>query len=589
MFTRLLKTILIMAAMPVLLIACGGELGDMELPSTGTYRVNAHIGKISLDECSIITEKDTIRPFFVNFVENDPDIMGLTVFLQGPNGEIPGGKVQYTIQNADTDAAAGNKNGSGNGGKAGDEKNEPDKSDSGPVNQDSPDKTDSESADTSADRAPPPSAATVTGSPAVADTVIHVSRLDRELPLFPLPKNLSTGRYTLVFQVLGKRNVLDRIERSVYYIGDAEFTLNDIQSYPPGISTWAHLVPPGLTLMLETQVIAGEGLDPYIIWYNGKKRIHEGSIAEGAGRFLWKAPDQTGFHILRAEAFPFKPASDMKGTIKELSLPVSAKNEHTRAFAKQADEFTNWYQFAGDLRDTKAASDTNNAIPGQYHSTRWIPAGGIYGLSIGPGDTFQLPLAFTYSENEQAEGQFLLRFKPVSEGTVFNAVFTGENGSPVTLDLALFTRKNGLSLGLNIGEKSISIPLPSKSLENEAFITAQIDFSIETNLFTAALSLEKSDAVPAPITIPLSAALDGKGTFRLGGGSAKDETKAPGAQKTSNSGNLPKVNDESAITAILDEFAVSYRATPLLDEVAVEDTPAAPENLPPPPPLGLQT
>jgi hypothetical protein len=306
--------------------------------------------------------------------------------------------------------------------------------------------------------------------------------------------------------------------------------------------------------MLEAQVNAGEGLEPYIVWYNGKKRIYEGSIAEGAGRFLWKAPDKNGFHTLRAEAFPFKPAPDLKGTIRELSLPVSARNKHTGAFAKKTDQFANWYQFTGDLRDTKAAGETNNAVPGQKkRPIRWLPVGGIYGLAVGPGSSYQLPLAL--SENR---GQFLLRFKPVAEGTVFSSLFTMETASPAALELDLSAGENGLILGLKLGEEVISIPLSPEVLEKEDFITVGIDFTIDADRFTAALSLENSDsAAPASVSIPLSSGLSGKGTFLLGGSGVS-------------------VNDESAVTAILDEFAAMFLAAPPVKDETPEELAAEP-------------
>ncbi|GHU72008.1 hypothetical protein FACS189450_08990 [Spirochaetia bacterium] len=613
MFTRLLKTILIMAGMPILLIACG-EL-DSVLPSSGTYRVSALVGKYSLDEYSIITKKDMIRPFFINSVLNDPDITGLAVFFQSPNGEIAGGKVLYTLKTDNTGARPGNDAESGNNPyDAEDGKDAPDKFEIEPEEQDPPQEfapeseeqdppqefeaeeqdypqefapeseeqgssqefeaeeqdypqeftpgsedqgSPQESDDTAAEQdyprsfTPAPDNEPVVSDPsAVTDTVIYVSRLDRDLPYFPPPKNLSIGRYTLVFQVLGKKEVLDQVERSVYYIGDVEFTPGDIQSYPPGIFTVSPLMPPGLTIMLETQVRTGKGLDPYIVWYNGKKRIYEGSIAEGAGHFLWKTPDKTGFHTLRAEVFPFKPALNLKGTIRELSLPVSVKHEYTGAFAKKADQFTNWYQFVGDLRDTKAPADMSRALTGaKNHSPRWLPAEGIYGLAIGPGNTYQVPFTpLVYSEDEQAEGKLLLRFSPVSAGIIFSALFERKDDSPVTLEMGLFTGKEGMILGLNVGENSIAIPLESP--ENKAFITAGIGFSLSADYFTAALSLENSgNDIPEPVIIPLSSPLSGKGTFRLGS-----------VQGSANSG--------TAAAVILDEFAAMYQVTPFVKEEA---------------------
>ncbi|GHV55655.1 hypothetical protein AGMMS49579_19080 [Spirochaetia bacterium] len=541
MFTRLHKFMLIMAGASLLLSACG-EL-DAEFPASGVYGVNILIGKSSPNEGSIITEKDTIRPLFTSSVANDPDITGLMVFLQNENGEIVGRKVQYTLNAADTGAVP----------VTGDDDSETGAAE-GKNTKTLPEKKDI----------------------AATDTLIYVSRLDKELPLFPLPENLSIGQYTLVFQVLGERQVLDQISRPVYYIGGAEFTLEDIQSYAPGISVSSHPVPPGLTIMLETQVTADKRLDPYIIWYNGKKRIHEGRIADGAGRFLWKTPDQPGFQTLRAEAFPFKPAPDQTGKIKELSLPVSVKGEHTGVFAKEAEQFTNWYQFAGDLRDSKAPAETTRAlVTRKNHSNRWLPTEGIYGLAISTGDTYQVPLAsFIRSGDEQGEGRFLLRFKPVSGGTVFNALFNGVGSSQAILDMNLSFGDKGLILDLKTGTKSVEIPIPLKSFANEAFIMVGIDFSIEADRFTAAVSLGESNAItPKSVSIILSNPLSGEGTFRLGGPRrAAEGESALGANETANSENSATVNGEPAVTAIFYEFAAkTHEVSPLVPENAAAE------------------
>jgi hypothetical protein len=565
MCVRLLKNLLIMVGVSFLFITCSGEL-DTVFPSAGTYQVNAFVGKSSLDESSVITAKDTIRPFFSNSVTNDPDITGLMVFLQGPDGKIVGGKVQYTLKPADSAINTNNINNTKteSGVKTVDETNFKDtlKEDSSEMPEEGkiPGR---ELADTgSLQEVPKRQDSSLTpAESSILDSLIHVTRLDRDLPYFPLPKNLEVGLYTMAFQVLGDKGILYRIDRPVYYIGSNEFNLDDIRSYLPGISAGGHLVPPGLTIMLETQVSAGEKLDPYIIWYNGKKRIYEGSIAEGAGRFLWKAPEQTGFHTLRAEAFPFKPVPDLNGKTKELSLPVSAKQENTGAFSKKADQFICWYQFSGDLRDSKAPAETNRAVLGN-RPVRWLPMGTIYGLAIGPGEVYQLPLApFTHFDSEeQGVGQFLLRFKPVSEGTIFTALFKGDSA---ILDMTLSVGKQGLILSLNAEENSAEIPMFIDSLETETFITTVIDFRIEANCFTASLSLENSGRIiPKSESLLLSATLSGAGTFQLGDSRTPRERDI---RSTENSDyeNFPDKNDETATIVIFDEFAALYRVAPL--------------------------
>ncbi|MDR2103026.1 MAG: hypothetical protein LBP42_02865, partial [Treponema sp.] len=81
-----------------MITACG-ELTTV-LPSGGRtyYRVNAMVNRIPLDEYSIIKQGDEIRPYFINSVANDPDILGLTVFIQTPSGVTVSPKVQYTLK-----------------------------------------------------------------------------------------------------------------------------------------------------------------------------------------------------------------------------------------------------------------------------------------------------------------------------------------------------------------------------------------------------------------------------------------------------------------------------------------------------------
>ncbi|GHV48490.1 hypothetical protein AGMMS49546_39090 [Spirochaetia bacterium] len=539
MCKHLLKAILITALAPLLMIACG-EL-ETVLPSTGTYQVNALVGKSSLDVCSIINEKDTIRPFFSNSVANDPDLTGLTVFLQSSGGKIAGGKVQYTLSQTNSANNAGTQAGA----KANNETNTVNTAKEEQKEADSGDDPEKETA-AGASPQKAPAALPIGGSP---DTLIPVARLDRDLPDFPLPKNLETGLYTMVFQVLGGKGILYRVDRPVYYIGGAEFKLDDIQSYLPA-SVGSHLVLPGQIIMLEAQITADEQLDPYIIWYNGKKRINEGSIAGGAGRFLWKAPDQTGFHTLRAEAFPFKPASNLKGTIRELSLPVSAKKEKADPLAKKAEQFAYWYQFSGDLRDSKTPAETARTITLRgNHPIRWLPAGSVYGLAVGPGDAYQIPLApFNRLENDRTGGQLLLRFKPVSEGTVFTALFGRGN----SLDMNLSIGDKKLILSLDADGQNVEIPLSLESMDNDTPVTVTIDFCFEANRFIAGLNLEKFGATISEVmSIPLSAALSGEGTFRLGGVRSVFGTS--------------EKNEESPVTAIFDEFAASYQVTPLLN------------------------
>ncbi|WP_010263754.1 hypothetical protein [Treponema primitia] len=66
--------------------------------SQGTYRVNALVDSdYTLDEYSVVNQNSKIRPFFVNSVVNDPDVRGLTVFVQDLSGTTISRKVRYVL------------------------------------------------------------------------------------------------------------------------------------------------------------------------------------------------------------------------------------------------------------------------------------------------------------------------------------------------------------------------------------------------------------------------------------------------------------------------------------------------------------
>ncbi|MDR2110319.1 MAG: hypothetical protein LBP32_03335, partial [Spirochaetaceae bacterium] len=465
MFIKKLRLTTDVVFLSIVLINCG-EL-DTVLPSSGTYRVNAHINNNTLDECSVIGRDDTIRPYFANSVSNDPDLTGLSVFFQTPQGETVGEKIRYVLS---TNSAYQEKSPSG-------EK---------------------------------------------AELLIPVEYLDRELPPLPLPQDLKIGRYILVFQVLGQGEILYRTDRAVYFLGDANLNLEDIQSYLPDDAV--SLVPPGGTVMLEALVSSDERLSPYVIWYNGKETIGEGAVDEGTHRFLWDAPHKTGFHTIRAEVFPFKPGEELReitGKSRELSLPVSAKQENTGFFARKAASFTHWYQFRGNLRDSKYPD--RNLM--ENKKPRWAPHGGIYGAVIGPGDVYTLPQAL-FEGAEEGRGQILFRFAPLAAGTLFGGSFTISPGQ--TLNMNLSVNETGLKLTFSSQTEFREDVVPLDSFHARGFITAVIDFQYTKNSFTAGLGLGEMPAAEGQ-TLKLSNYINGEGIFTLGGGQGPFDGGVSGA------------------------------------------------------------
>ncbi|MDR1575656.1 MAG: hypothetical protein LBS37_06585 [Treponema sp.] len=441
-----------------LFCACGDL--DIVLPSAGTYQVKAQAGGVSLDDRSLINADDTIRPYFARSVTNDPDITGLMVFLKDSGGNSLEGKVLYTLK---SDANDGFEI---FGEKAKDEQ-EADASTGEPVDE-------------------PVPLPRIAG----ANIQIPVKRLDRDMPVFLMPENLEIGQYTMVFQVLGEKETLYQTEQSVYYLGDAAFSLKDVQMYLPGVSAGSRLVSPGVTVMLEARLDYDSRLDPYIVWYNGKKIIGEGNLSGGAGSFLWKAPDQTGFHLLRAEAFPFESRKGIAGSSREISIPVSPKAVDENLVSGDIPELLHWYQFGGNLQDSKPpVSAAWSLISQTEKAPRWSPAGYSYGLLTGPNEVYLLPpLSFLRDNGSEDGGQFLLRFKPISNGSIFNAQFTTRASLPAGLEMDLSLNGENLTLRLTASETStVELSAPVVFTSDE-YITAAIDFLILPNRFEAVLN-----------------------------------------------------------------------------------------------------
>jgi hypothetical protein len=523
-----------------LFLTCG-EL-DTVLPSTGTYQVNALINNTSLNESSLIAKNDRIFPYFASSVTGDPDIRGLLVFLQDPSGETVGKKIHYTLNPAK-------------------EKTEEDKPDTKTRETEKKDPVSDDKNTVTAEK--DQITGSVTTENEETEILIHVQRLDKDLPSFSLPGTLRIGQYTLVFQILGEREILDQIEKNVYYLDDAVFSLTDIQRYLPDVSNGSYLIPPGITIMLEVKVAADKRLDPYIIWYNGKKRISEGQVSGGAGLILWKVPEQTGFHTVRVEAFPYHPATGVYGQSREISFPISSKAADTGYFSGEADRITHWYQFRGNLQDSKTPVATERAlIPRSERPSQWTPQDNIYGLTVGSKDIYLLPAFPVIPSGEtRGGGQFMFRFKPVSEGTVFSVLFKSESASgPVYMDLAL--SKKTLNLNIDTPGTSEVMPVAYASEDGEGFITLIVDFLIDKNHLTVKLDRENGGPVPPePKEIVLPSPLNGEGSFQFGA-SLKDTGRKD--EKTSVPDGERPIPPE---TAIIDEFAFARMdASPLSGE-----------------------
>jgi hypothetical protein len=513
-----------------------GEL-DFTFSSSGIYRVDALVNSTALSECSLITETDEIYPYFAASVANDPDVTGLVVYLESPSGQVEGSRVQYILKSAE------------------------------PLVSDTPD-----------------------DGEAKPDTVITLNRLDSKLPRFNLPPDLAAGPYTMVFQVLGGTEILHRGDQAVYYLGTGVFTLADIQCYLPGVSgsggetpgaRSSHLVPPGITVMLDVKVQSDPQFDPYVVWYNGKKRISEGKYSDGAGLILWKAPEQTGFYTIRVEVFPAKPDRQTAGKFREIFLPVSSKVDSTGYFYRYGEAISQWYKFWGNLGDSMAPTATEKSlIPRGTRPMRWSPSEGLYGLSIGPEDIYLLP-EFTFDfSGEEKSGGFLFRFKSLSPGLVFQASFRNVNSSVEGLRMSLFSQEDSCSLVLESGGRSVKLSAAGSARSGE-FIAAAVNFRIDDDLFTVVLDTGDQ---PESAEIPLSEGLGGGGSLQFGAErTAVAGTASPeDAETAPDAGPVGPVEDDTGTaltgaaaspvtTAIIDEFAIINSSGLLLSGDPVQE------------------
>ena len=486
-----------------------GDMNTIIMPSTGTYQVRAMVNDVSLDECSLVNSKDTIRPFFARSVSGDPDVTGLVVFLKKSNGEILGKKVHYSLESKSqfgSEAAF-------------------------TVQADS-------TRDEALDEQQPPPNSTQTDN----EILIPVKQFDRDMPCFPMPENLPIGQYIMVFQVLGGKQNLHITEKAIYYLADAGFSFKDIQMYLPGITPGSRIIPKGSTIMLEARLDFDSHLDPYIVWYNGKKIISEGSFSGGTGKILWETPDQNGFLSLRAEAFPFNIRQGLAGSSREISLPVSSKAPDANLLSGDTPQLLHWYLFEGNLKDSKAPALPERTLISKYgKAPQWMPAGGSYGLATGPGDSFTLPTV-SFSQISVGSGQFLIRFKPVADGVIFNTRFGYSSDAEMNLS---YENKN---LILSLSTSSMTNSETIGPFENDAFITAAIDFSIKPNRLEAKLNVKENPDNPGSIpvqtgneNIALAAQISGELKVTLGG------TSGP---------QIVPAMQEPLFTALWNEFAI---------------------------------
>ncbi|MDR0291116.1 MAG: hypothetical protein LBI06_09290 [Treponema sp.] len=606
--------------------------GDLEtlLPSNGSYQVRTLVNGVSLEDCSLIRSNDKIRPYFATSVVNDPDLIGLLVYLQNAQGEVAGDKVRYILQTYADESKQTNpaeaETGLEDDNEIFDDDDEPGEitgENSALLEDGDEEETENLLPWDLPDQWTAREKWGFNNTSPIEEIVaveIVVKSLADELPYFPLPKNLEIGPYTLVFEAIGKREILSRTETNIFYLGNVEFTLKDISMYLPGLSG-TQLISPGTMALLEARLGFDSRLDPYVIWYNGRNVIKRGKISDGAGSLLWKAPEQAGFYSLRMEVFPFQLKQNFAGISREIALPVSPKAvslgyffendlKYTARSALSAGtayheqlelvaaeiaamavamaenpeneeeappvpppppELLRWYQFEGNLFDsTSPLTDENTLVQVSAKAPLWAAAVQSYGLSTGPDDAYRIPpLDFFQKEEDQGGGIFLLHISPSTEGTIFNAFFPLQNSESNGAWIELERKNNAFALRLNAGGTAVEIPVYSSLLESRRLIPIVVEFYIRPYRLEAKITLE--DAFGSNVgSIKLPDALSGEGRIRLGG------KNSPTAQTlTVLTPNLPEPLPQKPEEKT-DEDAVETFAT---------STPAQPKAAPPVPPV----
>jgi hypothetical protein len=576
---------------------------DMVVSTGDSYQIRTLVNNTFLDDCSLISTGANIRPYCDNSITRDPDISELLLFFQNSQGETVGGKIRYVLKIDAVDHPQTEESPDAGQTDEGDSAEDPevtideeDNSENSEASEDTIDTIDEEGSPEESEESEETKEEEIKlDLPAEEpdsreETAIHVKRFDRHLPSFTIPVDMEIGTYTLVIRVISGSEIIGETKQDFFYLGNAYFSLKDIQLYLPGSSS-SKLIPLGTTVLLEAKIEADRHLNPYIVWHNGRKIIQEGSLSDGANLVFWKAPELTGFHTLRAEIFPSHLRRGVQGISRDIVLPVSAKasgagffpDQNLSDFVITSPDFSpeakttpennpvaewhpdpiHWYQFAGTLHDSNNRLATEKTlVPVTEGLPRWKPMDYSYGLVTGPSDIYSLPLVSFFQEGEQkGGGLFLFRIKALSEGTLLNAVF--ESNDQVKISISY----NGEHLALSLSSRGRSakealIPL-NKPDETGVHISAALLFNLFEDRLEARLILQEGDSNQSVSLGTGARRLNGKCQISIGGmansgGDSETSLQSPSEEQTRRRNRRQKPPE----TAIWNEFAVLYMVPP---------------------------
>jgi len=547
---KIVKNLLVFSVFPVVFL-CGCEAMDNLLTSAGAYKINVQIDGVPLEECSYVKSTDKINFDFEKSVSDDPDVSALVVFLKKSSGDIAGWKVIYTL-----DQTAGKK-------EEAQLIQENEKQNKEKISED--DKTENEAA-VEEKKAP---VLKKNGD----DLFFPVKSLDAELPPFPIPENLSTGKYTLAMHVMNGKDILQKTEKNIYYLGKTVFSYEGINVYLPSAVDTSHLIPKESVVMLEVNLNLDYRLNPYIVWYDGKNKISEGKFSDGAGLLFWKAPEQNGFFSLFAEVFPVEKSHDLAGYKKEISLLVSSNIKNIHLVSSDTEQLTHWYKMEGNLNDSKNTADAESALkPDSKNKPKWMGVDGTYGLATGYNSILKLPKVPVLNKDAEI-WQVLIRFKPLNSGVIFSVHFDSSSDASMFLSI----EEKNLVLTLASQQKTVSqivsLPKtePDESSENQepgndiSFLTAGISFSVNSGILSARINilgdLNPVESAVKPITLETKI----KNEFNITLGFNDDSSPA----------RLKKADDESESSAKQKKANVSPEYNTLWDEFALYYMPPA--------------
>ncbi|GAB1484624.1 hypothetical protein MASR2M78_34420 [Treponema sp.] len=372
-----------------LLLSCGNM--DTLITNKAPYSLFVYAGIRNLDDGAVLHAEDSIRPALDSAVRDDPDARGIRVSLKNIEGLPVAGDVEYRL----------------------------DKKSRSPEDQ---------------------------------EGIIYVGGLDGILPSFTLPKDLEVGLYVLTVQVLGENVVLFERQQEVYYLADANLSLDSLQSYPPGTepSAAAPVFPSNILLMLEAKVDFDPRLKPYIIWSSAGKTLSSSYLDKGGNYLLWKTPSESGFHSVRAEIYPEMPKDLKRPKIapQSLNLRLAISNQAPiPGFKDSAFQYDFHYRLMGTLNDELSPDESNKSlVPVRGNENVWVKMSDTYGLQIGSDDAFKLaPAIQPISENMDVKKTLLTRLSARSTGLIWRLSFEPSLDT-IPLNIEFLVLKDSLAL-----------------------------------------------------------------------------------------------------------------------------------------------